>query len=71
MNTLKITDEEELIRDVDTRAVLNSNMSSLEKYKARRNKEREMSNDVQNLKQDVSEIKSLLKQLLNREVVWQ
>lgn len=69
MNTLKITDEEELIRDVDTRAVLNSNMSSLEKYKARRNKEREMSNDVQNLKQDVSEIKSLLKQLLNREVV--
>jgi len=69
MNTLKITDEEELIRDVDTRAVLNSNMSSLEKYKARRNKEREMNDDVQNLKQDVSEIKSLLKQLLNREVV--
>jgi hypothetical protein len=41
-------------------------MSSLEKYKARRNKEREMNDDVQNLKQDVNEIKSMLKQLLEK-----
>lgn len=64
MKTLKIKDEEELIRDVKTQAVLNSNMSSLEKYKARRNNEREMNDDVQTLKQDMKEIKELLQQLI-------
>jgi chromosome segregation ATPase len=66
MEVVKIQDNEDLIRDVGTNAVLNSNMSSLEKYKARRNKEREMNDDVQNLKQDVNEIKSMLKQLLEK-----
>ena len=64
MKTLKIKDEEELVRDVNTQAVLNNNMSSLEKYKARRNKEREMSSDVQTLKNDMKEIKELLQQLI-------
>ena len=64
MKTLKIKDEEELIRDVKTQAVLNSNMSSLEKYKARRNKEREMNDDVQTPKNDMKEIKELLQQLI-------
>ena len=64
MKTFKIKDEEELIRDVKTQAVLNSNMSSLEKYKARRNKEREMNDDVQTLKNDMKEIKELLQQLI-------
>ena len=64
MKTLKIKDNEELVRDVNTQAVLNSNMSSLEKYKARRNKEREMNDDVQTLKNDMKEIKELLQQLI-------
>ena len=64
MKTLKIKDEEELVRDTDTQAVLNSNMSSLEKYRARRDKEREMNNDVQSLKKDMKEIKELLQQLI-------
>lgn len=66
MEVVKIQDNEDLIRDVSTRAILNSDMSSLEKYRARRNKEREMNDDVQNLKQDVNEIKSMLKQLLEK-----
>ena len=64
MKTLKIKDEEELIRDTNTQAVLNSNMSSLEKYKARRDKDREMNDDVQTLKNDMKEIKELLQQLI-------
>jgi hypothetical protein len=66
MEVVNIQDNEDLIRDVSTRAILNSDMSSLEKYRARRNKEREMNDDVQNLKQDVNEIKSMLKQLLEK-----
>ena len=66
MELVNIQDNEDLIRDVSTRAILNSDMSSLEKYRARRNKEREMNDDVQNLKQDVNEIKSMLKQLLEK-----
>jgi hypothetical protein len=64
MKTLKIKDNEELVRDVNTQAVLNSNMSSLEKYKARRDKDREMNDDVQTLKNDMKEIKELLQQLI-------
>ena len=66
MEVVNIKDNEDLIRDVSTRAILNSDMSSLEKYRARRNKEREMNDDVQNLKQDVNEIKSMLRQLLEK-----
>jgi len=66
MEVVNIQDNEDLIRDVSTRAILNSDMSSLEKYRARRNKEREMNDDVQNLKQDVNEIKSMLRQLLEK-----
>jgi hypothetical protein len=64
MKSVKIQDNEDLIRDVGSNAILNSNMSSLEKYKARRNKEREMNDDVQTLKNDMKEIKELLQQLI-------
>jgi len=64
MNTLKIKDNEGFVRDVDTKAVLNSDLTGLEKYKARRNKEREMNDDVQSLKKDMQEIKELLQQLI-------
>jgi len=63
----KIVDHETLVRDTDTNAVLNTDMTSLEKYRAKRDKDRQMQNDVENLKQDMSEIKQLLQQLVNRD----
>lgn len=63
MKELPIEDNENLVRDKETSAVLNTNNNALQAYKKRREKEME----IEKLKDDVSEIKSLLKQLLNKE----
>jgi hypothetical protein len=63
MKELPIEDNENLVRDQETSAVLNTNNNALQAYKKRREKEME----IEQLKDDVSEIKSLLKQLLNKE----
>ena len=68
MEVLKIKDNETLVRDTKSNAVLNTDMSSLEKYRARRDKERQMSSDVEELKQRMSNIENLLHQLVNREL---
>jgi len=68
MEVLKIKDNETLVRDTKSNAVLNTDMSSLEKYRARRDKERQMSSDVEELKERMSNIESLLHQLVNREL---
>jgi len=67
MKVLKIKDNEDLVRDTKSNAVLNTDMSSLEKYRARRDKERKMSSDVDELKQRMTNIEQLLQQLVNRE----
>ena len=67
MKSLKIKDNEDLVRDTKSNAVLNTDMSSLEKYRARRDKERQMSSDVDELKQRMTNIEQLLQQLVNRE----
>jgi predicted RNA-binding protein YlxR (DUF448 family) len=64
---VKIKDEESLIRDQKSNAVLNTDMTSLQKYKAKREKDRQMQQDIDNLKSDMSEIKQLLQQLVNRD----
>ena len=64
---LKIENEETLIRDTKTNAVLNTDMTALQQYRAKRDRDRQMLDDVENLKQDMSEIKELLKQLVSRD----
>lgn len=63
----KIEDNEHLIRDMSNSAVLNRDMTALEKYRLKREKDRQMVQDIDNLKSDMSEIKQLLKQLVNRD----
>ena len=64
MSIVKIKDEEELVRDQNSNAVLNSSLSSLEQYRARRNRERQKDEELQSLKNDINEIKQLLKKLI-------
>jgi hypothetical protein len=63
----KIENEDTLIRDTKTNAVLNTDMTALQQYRAKRDRDRQMLDDVENLKQDMSEIKELLKQLVSRD----
>lgn len=63
----KIVDNENLVRDMKSNAVLNTDMTALEKYRARREIERQKAEEFETLKHDVSEIKQLLQQLVNRD----
>jgi phosphoenolpyruvate-protein kinase (PTS system EI component) len=63
----KIKDNEKLVRDATSNAVLNTDMSSLEQYRARRDSAAEQQKEFETLKKEVSEIKQLLFQLVNRD----
>lgn len=72
MKYSKVSGHSNLIRDEETKAILNTNMNDYNSYMAqKRLKERE-NQKIQNLKQDVTiikddlnEIKNLLRRLLN------
>ena len=69
---IKVKNQPNLMRDPSSNAILNDNQSGYDEYIARRdaaNKLKEKSlnveEDVANLKSELSEIKSLLKELVN------
>lgn len=59
-NMLKIKDHPDLVKDMDSKAVLNTNYAALLEYR----KKQQMQEEIQNLKSDVSEIKSLLNNIV-------
>jgi len=64
---VKIIDREDLIKDTTSGAVINTDNIALEKAMKRKAAAAEKNNEIETLKNDVSEIKSLLKQILDRE----
>ena len=64
MNSLKVKDQDHLYRDVNTGAIINTDRSSFAKYKASRNKQRSMEHELDYVKGELSELKTLLKQLI-------
>ena len=72
MNYHKVKDNSDLVRDPNTGAILNTNSLDYEKYVAQRkvkNKEHEktenIERDISTLRQELDEIKSLLRELVN------
>ena len=72
MNYHKVKDNSDLVRDPNTGAILNTNSLDYDKYVAQRkvkNKEHEktenIERDISTLRQEVDEIKSLLRELVN------
>lgn len=59
-----IENQEDLVRDNESGAVLNTNLNSLQRYRAKRDKDRKMREEFNRMKDDMSEIKSLLAQLV-------
>lgn len=64
---VKVKDNEDLVRDKNNSAILNVDMDALSKYKMRREQERKRNEEIDELKKDVSEIKSLLLQMIDKE----
>ena len=67
---IKVENQEDLVRDVFNGAILNTNLSSIVAYKARKNeinKMRTLENRVCGIETDLRDIKSLLQQLVVAE----
>lgn len=74
---LKVDGEKNLFRDPETNAILNNNQSEYTSYmkrKATKNKDKERIENIENelfsLKDDIGEIKNLLRGLLNGNESW-
>ena len=72
MNYLKVEGYTHLVRDQNTNSIVNTNMSEYQEYVSRRNAKNEENQKVQNLekdlanmKEDLDEIKNLLRSLVN------
>lgn len=72
MNYLKVEGYNHLMRDEKTNSIVNTNMSEYQEYVSRRNAKTEENQKVQNLeedlanmKNDIDEIKMLLRSLIN------
>ena len=63
---LKVKDHENLVKDTETKAVLNTDLTSLEAYRAHRNKQRQKDDEIETLKEDVKEIKDILQLLVEK-----
>jgi hypothetical protein len=61
---LKVKNHDDLVRDTQTQAVLNSDLTSLQAYKKRRDALRKKDNELESLKEEVSELKDLVHKLL-------
>jgi|TARA_A200000159_G_C7173201_1_gene276317 peptidoglycan hydrolase CwlO-like protein len=69
---MKVKGHESLIRDENSNAILNTNLSEYDQYLSIRSKRKKgtdridnMENDLKSLKDDINEIKTLLKELSN------
>jgi hypothetical protein len=62
MNLYKVKDHPHLIKDMDSKAVLNTNYAALLEYK----KKKQMEEEFNSLKSDVEDIKKMLQALLNK-----
>ena len=72
MDYVQVKDHSDLARDPRTNQIINTNTGDYNQYVARRNAKRKEKNqvlsveeDLANLKSEMSEIKSLLKELVN------
>lgn len=68
-NYIKVKDHPGLVRDSRSKAILNTNDAALAKYREERDKQLRIQRaieDVDGLKQDVDEIKAMLKKLLEK-----
>ena len=55
-----------LVRDRETGAILNANVTEIQKARLKKNREKQQELEIQELKKDVSEIKVLLTKLIER-----
>jgi len=63
---IKVEGHPNLVRDRKSGVILNINKTELEANRIRKQKQREKDNEIEQLKNDVSEIKSMLNKLVEK-----
>ena len=63
---IKIEGEQDLVKDKETGAIKNTNMDSLSAYKQKRKKDIDQKNRIDRMENDIGDIKSMLKELINK-----
>lgn len=63
----KVENEETLRRDSENNAILETDMSSLELYRRRREQVKLKDNEIQEMKEEIANLKDLVQQLINKE----
>ena len=66
MNYLKVKGHENLVRDKDTNVIININRSEIEQAKKRKAERIKKEQELNNLKNEVSEIKSMLTKVIEK-----
>lgn len=66
MKTVEIEDTK-YIRDINSKAILNTNKNALEKYKMERQRREDEKNDINKMKEDIAELKKMIQNLLGRQ----
>lgn len=63
----KVENEETLRRDKDNSAVLETDLNSLQLYRKRREQAKQKDKELQEMKDEITQLKNLVHQLINKE----
>ena len=63
----KVENEETLRRDSENSAILETDMNSLELYRRRREQVKQKDNEIQEMKEEIANLKDLVHSLINKE----
>ena len=66
MKNVKI-EQTQYVRDVNSKAVLNTNKKALDSYKIARKRKMNEIEDINNMKKDIAELKEMIKTLLGKQ----
>jgi len=67
---VRVKDNEKLIRDMNNNSILNTDATALKKHEMimkQKNNAKRFSEELMNMKSDISELKQMLQMLINRE----
>jgi hypothetical protein len=66
MKTVDI-DNKKLIRDLNSKAVLSTNMNALENYKMAREQKQKETQELKEMKNDIAELKEMIQTLIGKQ----
>ena len=64
MKEVKIVDEKDYVKDLDSNAILNSNVEALVAYRKKKKKRLEQDNKIKSLEEKIKSLESLIEKLI-------